>query len=188
MVHQQDLGLTTTQLLGLLKPSRSGQMHDWPMQNLINCMKLDNKVKVTAHTYTPVLTASTTNPDLGTGGEIEGKYLRIANTWILVFGRFEFGSAIDAGSGNYHFSLPVAGDSSFHEAAAFDIIGSFFWRNNDDVDDGRLGAVEIDSTSFDYVKFFYGIGSGDIIAAAQPVAQDEGDSLSFQALYKEAPL
>lgn len=59
-------------------------------------------------TYTPALTAATTNPTLGTGGVITGRYTQVGK---LVIGEFfiAFGSAgTSAGSGNYFVSLPVA--------------------------------------------------------------------------------
>jgi hypothetical protein len=59
--------------------------------------------------YTPVLTGSTTNPTLGTGGVIFGKYMQVGKT-ISVFGAYKFGtSGFTTGSGTYNISLPVTG-------------------------------------------------------------------------------
>lgn len=58
-------------------------------------------------TYTPVLTALTTNPTLGTGGSTTGRYYRIGKLVIGHFGVF-FGTAgAAAGSGEYRVSIPV---------------------------------------------------------------------------------
>lgn len=68
--------------------------------------------------YTPVLTASVTNPTLGTGSAQVGSYARIQNLIIYRF-RISFGtSGISGGSGSYRVSLPVAasGTTSFYEA------------------------------------------------------------------------
>ena len=57
--------------------------------------------------YTPVLTASTTNPTLGTGSTVIGSYARIQD---LIIYRFYIGfgsSGVNAGSGFYYVSLPV---------------------------------------------------------------------------------
>jgi hypothetical protein len=67
--------------------------------------------------YTPVLTASVTNPTLGTGSAQTGSYARIQNLIIYRF-FIRFGSSgISAGSGSYRVSLPVAasGTTQFYE-------------------------------------------------------------------------
>ena len=59
--------------------------------------------------YTPALTASTTNPTLGTGGGTTGAYLEVGK---LIVGWFNitFGTAgTNAGSGVYTVSLPATG-------------------------------------------------------------------------------
>lgn len=58
--------------------------------------------------WTPALTASTTNPTLGTGGSTSGKYVKIGRT-VMGWGYIKFGtSGQAAGSGTYLVSLPVA--------------------------------------------------------------------------------
>jgi len=60
--------------------------------------------------YTPVLTATTTNPTLGTAGTISGAYSRIggqvAGTFTLVFG-----TTPSSGSGSYLVTVPAAANS-----------------------------------------------------------------------------
>lgn len=59
-------------------------------------------------TYTPTLTASVTNPTLGTGSSVYGEYLQDGN-WVHCRGTIKFGtSGINAGSGGYLISLPTA--------------------------------------------------------------------------------
>jgi hypothetical protein len=57
--------------------------------------------------YTPALTASTTNPTLGTGSITTGKYIKIGRTvigWFIIY----FGSSgTAAGTGTYQVSFPV---------------------------------------------------------------------------------
>jgi hypothetical protein len=56
--------------------------------------------------YTPVLTASTTNPTLGTGSSVVGSYQKIGKT-INFRVQITFGtSGVNAGSGFYFVSLP----------------------------------------------------------------------------------
>lgn len=56
-------------------------------------------------TYTPTWTGATTNPTLGTGGQIKGRYRRFGYN---IEGRIELvvGTGATAGSGIYYFSLP----------------------------------------------------------------------------------
>lgn len=70
-----------------------------------------NSIGAVWETYTPALTASTTNPTLGTGSTASGRYGRINKT---VFGQLtiQFGTAgTNAGSGFYFVSLPIAAQS-----------------------------------------------------------------------------
>ena len=57
--------------------------------------------------YTPVLTGSTTNPTMGSGGIQQGRYVVNGKTCIGWF-TWQFGSGGAAGSGTYEVSLPVA--------------------------------------------------------------------------------
>lgn len=57
-------------------------------------------------TYTPTLTATTTNPTLGTGSLQDGWFHRVGQ-FIQGGAIFQFGTTgADAGSGNYQISLP----------------------------------------------------------------------------------
>lgn len=63
-------------------------------------------------TWTPALTAATTNPTTGTGASIVGRYMQIGKT-VHGWGYIGFGTAgTAAGSGNYRVSLPVANDGN----------------------------------------------------------------------------
>ncbi len=58
--------------------------------------------------YTPTLTASTTNPTLGTGSSATGYYKRLGHR-VEGYASIQFGSAgVAAGSGYYGLLLPVA--------------------------------------------------------------------------------
>lgn len=66
--------------------------------------------------YTPVLTAVTTNPNLGSTGIAQGRFCRIgvgAGSHIEGDAYLKFsGSGVSNGNGNYRISLPVAADTS----------------------------------------------------------------------------
>lgn len=96
--------------LNLTGPISSNFMKDWPAQNGVNCDLIDNYAGPckTIHAipdYVPVLTASTTNPTLGTGGTLVGKVYRIFDQ-VYTWGEFRFGSGATVGSGIYRISLP----------------------------------------------------------------------------------
>lgn len=62
--------------------------------------------------WTPALTASVSNPTLGSGSAATGHYTRIGKT-ILARGSIQFGtSGTAAGSGTYYVSLPVTADDA----------------------------------------------------------------------------
>ena len=68
--------------------------------------------------FTPVLTATVTNPTLGTGSSVAGQYARVQNLIIYQF-RITFGtSGVVAGSGNYKISIPITAQSTsaFHSS------------------------------------------------------------------------
>lgn len=58
-------------------------------------------------TYTPALTASGSNPVLGTGNTASGRWFRMGKTIIYEFD-IVAGSTFTAGTGTYEVSLPVA--------------------------------------------------------------------------------
>lgn len=57
--------------------------------------------------FTPTLSATVTNPVLGTGGVIQGRYLKIGTQIVYRF-YFQFGtSGVNGGNGLYRISVPV---------------------------------------------------------------------------------
>ena len=66
-----------------------------------------NSIGAAWETWTPALTASTTNPTLGTGSSQTGRYGRI-NKIVVGQGQVSFGTAgVAAGNGFYFVSAPV---------------------------------------------------------------------------------
>lgn len=77
----------------------------------------------TYSTYTPVLTGVTTNPNLGTGGSVSGRYTQVGK---LVTGNIlvTFGTTgVSAGSGAYLITLPVTAATNH----AFAMLGPAYW-------------------------------------------------------------
>lgn len=74
--------------------------------------------------WTPTLTASTTNPTLGTNSTAAGIYVKLGRLIVAQFA-IQFGtSGTAAGSGAYRISLPVAAAQQFVAAAGFHTVGS----------------------------------------------------------------
>lgn len=75
-------------------------------------------------TYTPALTASTTNPTLGTGSSATGRYGQV-NKIVCGQGQITFGTAgISAGSGFYYVSLPITAQASGKVIGQFQFLDS----------------------------------------------------------------
>src|SRR5690349_20586487 len=106
-----------TSNVALAKPTESELAANW-----VNLTKLqeDNNIilanetnKVTT-TWTPIIKAQTSDPNIGSGGGQNADYQDIQG---MIFGRFMisfFGSGISIGSGEYAVSLPAVADNSFH--------------------------------------------------------------------------
>lgn len=94
----------------LISPQGSDFMKDWPGQNAINCDSIDSYAGPTLlaqplQSYTPALTAATTDPSLGTGGIITGFYYCIFDQ-VYTWGELRFKTGLSVGSGNYIVTLP----------------------------------------------------------------------------------
>ena len=73
--------------------------------------------------HTPVLTSTGTNPALGSGNVAAGKYTLWGGKWCTYRGTIRFGtSGVNAGSGQYLISLPVASATAL--GAGVDDVGA----------------------------------------------------------------
>lgn len=73
--------------------------------------------------YTPILTATVTNPTLGTGAVSTARYCRVGKQ-ITYQGLIKFGTGLNPGSGGYRVSIPVP-----VRASPFHVMGQG-WANN----------------------------------------------------------
>jgi hypothetical protein len=93
-----------------------------------------------ATSFTPTLTASSSNPNLGTGGTATGYYHRNGHL-ITVWVNITFGSSgTSAGSGTYSIAQPVAADSSLYAPSWG--LGSIFLVDADTAANRDLVVVE----------------------------------------------
>lgn len=133
-----------------------------------------------ALTYTPVLSASTTNPTLGSGSAQLGRYFEVGKQ-VTVHGSVVFGSTgLNAGSGSYRISLPVAmrtpvnlegamvGTGWIYDASTFAFRALIFTRISDTV-----AALNI-------------IDGSTGVNNASPWAWATGDAVVFTLSYEKA--
>lgn len=92
--------------------------------------------------YTPALTAATTNPTLGSGSGVSGVYQQIGKL-VVVQLKIQFGtSGVNAGSGLYSISVPVTGAS--YGGVGYPALGSAGF-----IDDASSGARKMVACFFD---------------------------------------
>lgn len=111
----------------LITPTPSNFLKDWPAQNATNCDAFDTAAGscLLTHplgTYTPVLTASTTNPTLGLTPVVLGYYYLVFDM-VFVYTEIRFGTSSSRGSGLYSITLPFKVKSLIYRTG-FSIIGN----------------------------------------------------------------
>jgi hypothetical protein len=129
-------------------------------------------------TYIPVLTASSSNPTLGTGAIVNGSWTRSGRK-ITVNGNFVLGTGATAGSGTYRISLPVTAKTlsgGYH-------VGSAFGNDTSAVNgvDGisRIGA----GGGWDKAELML---DNVLVTASNPIAWAATDIISFTITYEAA--
>ena len=134
--------------------------------------------------YTPVLTAVTTNPNLGSTGGAVGSYARIQNYIVYRYSIAFGGTGISAGSGVYKVSLPVtavqfgafystvSGVSSCFDLSTFAIYNCHAWLETNT----RLSLL--------YFPTFNGSVSN--VTESAPFVPATGDSYSGLVIYQAA--
>lgn len=115
--------------------------------------------------YAPSLTATVTNPTMGAGAFLLGRYRYLANKLLICQFSIQFGSSgVGAGSGFYRVSLPVqAGAESNNELSLATALGSAWLFNNSATQ--RTGVIRlIDSTHLEIEE----AGAAGTVAATVP--------------------
>ena len=131
--------------------------------------------------YTPTLTAATTDPVLGTGSTVLGRYVTIGRT-VHVQVNIKFGSSgASAGSGQYRVSLPVTAVSPLRAGGAMPIGNGWVldtWN--------LLYQVGVEQLSTTSVEFRSMTSGNNGVTHTFPFAWDNGDELAFCATYEAA--
>lgn len=131
------------------------------------------------NSWTPVLTATTTNPTLGTGSVQSGNYIKYGQM-LIVEGRITFGtSGVAAGSGSYLISVPPSttitptsaaiplGQARILDSSAVTIgIANVYYQ------DGTHVGLNMPSTTT--------VGGFGTVTHATPMAWAASDSIDFK--------
>jgi hypothetical protein len=129
-------------------------------------------------TYTPTITAST-NPNLGSGGSITGRYLQIGKTVFYDITVTWGTTSLSAGTGAYALSLPVAMKAGFAmpvgNGAVFDSSATAF-QPRTAINIGGTG-----STSIGLVN-----DAGTRVGPAAPYTWANGDTIQAAGMYEAA--
>jgi hypothetical protein len=138
-----------------------------------------NTIGAAWETWTPTLTASTTNPTLGTGSTAAGRYGRV-NKEVYGNAQISFGtSGTNAGSGFYYVSLPVTAQ------AAGVILGTYQAYDNSTatIDQGLV----IADTTTKGLLYRNGVGgSVFLVASGVPWAWAASDFIRIWFTYEAA--
>lgn len=135
--------------------------------------------------YTPTLTAVTTNPTLGTGSEATGRYTQIGKT-VIATARFTFGtSGVNAGSGAYRISLPVSAETS----TGLNFVTGSYWALDSSTNGVNIGITMVGGTATD-VRLFYPAtwpnGASVEMASTAPWTWAASDQLRASFTYQAA--
>lgn len=130
--------------------------------------------------YIPTLTATTTNPTLGSGSVVDGRYARIGDT-VIGWAQITFGtSGTAAGSGDYRISLPV---TPRNEGSA--VCGAGFLR--DSSTGNKYGrTVNLDAGNQWCFMRTDADGTSNAVDHDSPIAWSASDHISIQFVYEAA--
>jgi hypothetical protein len=129
-------------------------------------------------TYTPTLTASSSDPTLGSGSSATGHYTRIGRT-IIGRLRVAFGtSGTAAGSGTYRLSLPVTPATP----TVSQIVGSGSVRDSSSGNSVLVSAINGSGDTFITMNAEGAVAVG----SAAPFAWSTQDSIGIEFTYEAA--
>lgn len=182
------MGTTVTPNLGLIKPDIAESIKanlptfaGWAVQQGLNADAIDAVFRNSAHSFTPTWVADVTNPTLGTGGFIQGKWLRLHPRMVLYYYQISMGTTgFNPGSGFYQISMPVA-------------VATEMTQINDSTGIGKAHYFDQSAaaTSTAFTAMYNQIGAnmfmkrpdGDAWRSTTPVVPAQSDSLTGYAIY-----
>ncbi len=182
------MGTTITTHLGLIKPDLDESIQEdlptfpgWADQNADNCDAIDALFRKTTHNYTPTWTTDNINPTLGSGGAVDGKYMRVYPRMVFAYYRINTGAAgFASGSGIYRLSLPVAMAPEFTSMNTETAVGCAYFS-----DASAVGTTTVFVALYDHannVLTFRRSDSG-YWGDSGPVVLAQGDRLTGYCMY-----
>ena len=131
--------------------------------------------------FTPNLTATTTDPTYGTTGHSKvGRYITLPGGLIIARYYFRFGSGMTAGTGTYRFDKPVnSADTDAYSIGFGHIV---------DNSTGATELVSIENLGADRVDLLYTAAASPagLVTHAQPWTWAANDYLAFWIQYESA--
>ncbi|MFD0902325.1 hypothetical protein [Actinomadura sediminis] len=128
-------------------------------------------------TYTPTLTATSSNPTLGTGSTAQGRYIRYGRM-VTCTAWIRFGtSGVSVGSGFYEISLPVLART---QTVGRRTGSGYLYDSSNDYQDG---GCFIDVNVQDRVRLSM---NGTVVTPTSPMAFGASDELGFTITYEAA--
>jgi len=180
-------------VLSLVTPIGSNFIKDFPSQNAVNCNIIDAYAGPYAiQTYTPLLTAVTTNPVLGSTGTITGFYYSIFDQ-IYTWGEFKFnGTGSNKGAGTYIVTLPFKAKTVFPPSGFSGegpILGSGMTYQVSSAVGRQPITVQLQTanTMMFNIKADSGFGSRAVSGTDIPFAWANGDGVKWTARYQRDP-
>jgi hypothetical protein len=135
-------------------------------------------------TFTPVWTASTTNPAIG-NGTLTGKFCRV-NKLIIASFEAVFGSTTTFGTGTYLFDFPVTSVVPQRSFARIFSSGSFFDTNTSQLFSLEASYTGTATTQFRVDVYTNATQTIQILSPTVPVTLADSDSFTFTICYEAA--
>lgn len=185
--------------LDLIKPLGSEQANLFSTNGSIGVAEQNEDIietysaRETLTDYTPVMTASVTNPNLGSNADIRGRFSQLQNGLVYGWATFRAaGTGIDAGSGVYFISLPVPFDIAIYPTLGLiengHLIGNGFIRDDSNAD-LCLPIVVMPGTTNSTCKMLTHTFSGKtnrLVNSSSTFVMNTNDVYSIRFMYKAA--
>lgn len=185
------MGTTVTTHLSLIKPDADESIQanlptfdGWAVQQAANMDTIDALFRKNVASFTPTWSASPTPPTLGTGGFVDGKYVRITPRIVCAYYRIFTGTAgFLRGSGSYSLTLPVAVDPTFTGWSDNIPFGRMIYMNNAAVANSSVFSVHYSPS---LTALFARIEVGGSWSESSPVLNNNNDRYSAYVIYPTA--